>query len=106
MYWITADLTDRVAVDSVCRQPAAEHEDATLLVNATGLFLPKPFLDHDGADYASYQELNRAIFFVTQTVARGMVAQGQGGSIVNIGSMLRRLPPAGPAATDRRSSSH
>ena len=86
-YGITADLTDRMAVDSVCRQLAAEHEDATLLVNAAGLFLPKPFLDHDGADYDSYQALNRAIFFVTQTVAKGMVAGGQGGSIVNIGSM-------------------
>ena len=56
-------------------------------MNAAGLFVPKPFLDHDGADYDSYQELNRAIFFLTQTVAKGMVGHGQGGSIVNIGSM-------------------
>ena len=86
-YGITADLTDRTAVDAVCRQLGAEHADATLLVNAVGLFLPKPFLDHTGADYDVYQELNRAMFFITQTVARGMVAQGQGGSIVNIGSL-------------------
>lgn len=86
-YGITADLTDRMAVDMVCRQLGAEHADATLLVNAVGLFLPKPFLDHTGADYDVYQELNRAMFFITQTVARGMVAQGQGGSIVNIGSL-------------------
>jgi NAD(P)-dependent dehydrogenase (short-subunit alcohol dehydrogenase family) len=86
-YGITADLTDRMAVDAVCRQLGAEHADATLLVNAVGLFLPKPFLDHTGADYDVYQELNRAMFFITQTVARGMVAQGQGGSIVNIGSL-------------------
>jgi len=84
---ITADLSDRMAADSVCHQLAADHADATLLVNAAGLFLPKPFLDHDGADYDSYQELNRAIFFLTQTVVRGMVATGEGGSIVNIGSM-------------------
>jgi NAD(P)-dependent dehydrogenase (short-subunit alcohol dehydrogenase family) len=74
-------------VEAVCRQLAAEHADATLLVNAAGLFLPKPFLDHDAADYDSYQELNRAIFFLTQTVARGIKDQGQGGSIVNIGSI-------------------
>ena len=86
-YGITADLSDRVAADAVCHQLAADHADATLLVNAAGLFLPKPFLDHDGADYDSYQELNRAIFFLTQTVAKGMVGHGQGGSIVNIGSM-------------------
>jgi len=84
---ISADLSDRMAADAVCHQLATEHADATLLVNAAGLFLPKPFLDHDGADYDSYQELNRAIFFVTQTVARGMVSHGQGGAIVNVGSM-------------------
>ncbi|MGH3407717.1 MAG: SDR family NAD(P)-dependent oxidoreductase [Streptosporangiaceae bacterium] len=84
---ITADLTDRMQVERVCRQLADEHADATLLVNAAGLFIPKPFLDHDGADYDSYAELDRAIFFVTQTVVRGMVAGGRGGSIVNIGSI-------------------
>jgi NAD(P)-dependent dehydrogenase (short-subunit alcohol dehydrogenase family) len=84
---ITADLADRMAAERVCQQLAGEHADATLLVNAAGLFIPKPFLDHDAADYDSYAELNRAIFFITQTVARGMVAGGRGGSIVNIGSM-------------------
>ena len=85
-YGITADLTDRIQAERAW-QLADEHADATLLVNAAGLFIPKPFLDHDGADYDSYAELNRAIFFLTQTVVRGMVAGGQGGSIVNIGSM-------------------
>ena len=84
---ITADLADRMQAERVCQQLAAEHADATLLVNAAGLFVPKPFLDHDGADYDSYAELDRATFFITQTVARGMVAGGHGGSIVNIGSM-------------------
>ena len=86
-FGITADLTDRMQAERVCRQLAAEHADATLLLNAAGLFVPKPFLDHDGDDYDSYAELNRAIFFLTQTVVRGMVAAGRGGSIVNIGSM-------------------
>jgi NAD(P)-dependent dehydrogenase (short-subunit alcohol dehydrogenase family) len=84
---ITADLADRKHVDRVREQLADEHADATLLVNAAGLLIPKPFLDYDGASYDSYLELDRAIFFVTQTVARGMVEQGRGGSIVNIGSM-------------------
>ena len=84
---ITADLADRMQVERVRQQLAADHADATLLVNAAGLFVPKPFLDHDGADYDSYAELDRAMFFITQTVARGMVAGRQGGSIVNVGSM-------------------
>jgi NAD(P)-dependent dehydrogenase (short-subunit alcohol dehydrogenase family) len=84
---ITAELTDRDQVERVCRQLADEHADATLLVNAAGFFIPKPFLDYDGPFYDSYLELDRAIFFLTQTVARGMVEAGHGGSIVNIGSM-------------------
>jgi NAD(P)-dependent dehydrogenase (short-subunit alcohol dehydrogenase family) len=87
VYGITAELTDRDQVERVRQQLADEHADATLLVNAAGFFIPKPFLDYDGDFYDSYLELDRAIFFLTQTVARGMVQAGHGGSIVNIGSM-------------------
>jgi NAD(P)-dependent dehydrogenase (short-subunit alcohol dehydrogenase family) len=84
---ITADLADRAQVEDVCRQLAADHADATLLVNAAGFFIPRPFLEYDGEFYDAYLELTRAIFFITQTVAKGMIDCGQGGSIVNIGSM-------------------
>ena len=84
---ITADLADRMQVERVCQQLAGEHPDATLLVNAAGFFIPKTFLDYDGPSYDSYLELDRAIFFLTQTVVRCMVEAGNGGSIVNIGSM-------------------
>jgi len=84
---ITADLADRAQVEAVQRQLAAEHADATLLVNAAGFFIPRPFLDYDGAFYDSYLELDRAIFFLTQTVALGILASGGDGAIVNIGSM-------------------
>ena len=84
---ITADITDREQADRVRQQLADQHADATLLVNAAGFFIPKTFLDYDGASYDAYLELDRAMFFLTQTVARGMIAQGRGGSIVNIGSM-------------------
>jgi NAD(P)-dependent dehydrogenase (short-subunit alcohol dehydrogenase family) len=86
-YGITADLADREEVERVRQQLADEHADATLLVNAAGLFVPTPFLDYDGASYDAYLELDRAIFFLTQTVVRGMVDGGRGGAIVNIGSM-------------------
>jgi NAD(P)-dependent dehydrogenase (short-subunit alcohol dehydrogenase family) len=86
-YGITADLADRAQVERVCRQLAEEHADATLLVNAAGFFIPKTFLEYDGAAYDAYLELDRAMFFLTQAVVRGMIEHGQGGAIVNIGSM-------------------
>lgn len=87
IHGIAADLNDRAAVDALRSQLTAEHSDATLLMNAAGVFAPKPFLEHTPADYDRYLELNRATFFITQTVTANMVAAERPGAIVNLGSM-------------------
>lgn len=56
------------------------------LVNASGIFSPKPFLEHTLKDYDSYLDLNRGFFFITQAVAKKMKSTN-GGAIVNVGSM-------------------
>ena len=84
---LAAELTDRAAIADVRRALSEDHSDATLLVNAAGIFDPKPFLEYDEQFYDSFMELNYALFFLTQTVVEGMIARGEGGSIVNIGSM-------------------
>lgn len=56
------------------------------LVNASGIFGPKPFLEHTMEDYNSYLDLNRGFFFITQSVANKM-KNTNGGAIVNVGSM-------------------
>jgi len=63
-----------------------EFSNVDYLVNASGIFGPKPFLDHTAEDYDSYLDLNRGFFFITQATARAMQKSG-GGSIVNVGSM-------------------
>ena len=40
------------------------------LVNASGIFGPKPFLEHTVEDYNSYLDLNRGFFFITQSAAK------------------------------------
>nr|WP_296067407.1 SDR family oxidoreductase [uncultured Actinoplanes sp.] len=84
---LTADLADRAEVRQIADQLTVEHPDATLLVNAAGFFIPRAFLEYDEEFYDSYLELNRAIFFLSQAVAKNMVSSGHTGSIVNIGSM-------------------
>ena len=95
---ITADLANRDDVKRVQDMLAAEHADATLLVNSAGFFIPKPYLDYEGADYDAYLELARSAFFITQTVTRGMIAAG-GGAIVNIGAMWAHQAIAATPAT-------
>ncbi|MDX5565710.1 SDR family oxidoreductase [Streptomyces sp. ID05-04B] len=84
---LAADLNDPAAVERLRAELARDHADAGLLVNAAGVFAPKPFLEHTPEDYDRYQAINRAFFLITQTVAAGMVERGTKGSIVNVGSM-------------------
>jgi NAD(P)-dependent dehydrogenase (short-subunit alcohol dehydrogenase family) len=82
-----ADISDPQDAFQLVEQIADKLSDIQYLVNAAGVFLPKSFLDHSEADYDRYLNINRGTFFATQQVARNMVQHGQGGAIVNIGSM-------------------
>jgi NAD(P)-dependent dehydrogenase (short-subunit alcohol dehydrogenase family) len=80
------DLTIPDEMGGLIRHVRDEMKAVKYLVNAAGVFAPKPFLEHTGDDYDAYLDLTRATFFVTQQVAKNMVANG-GGAIVNVGSM-------------------
>jgi len=83
---IAVDLLSENGVAHVLARVKNEEGPIRHLVNAAGTFSPKPFLEHDVADFDRYHALNRAFFAITQAVAENMKAHG-GGSIVNIGSM-------------------
>ena len=81
----TADITNREEVNKLIAE-IEKLSNLDYLVNASGIFGPKPFLDHSIEDYDSYLDLNRGFFFISQAAARVMKNTG-GGSIVNVGSM-------------------
>lgn len=81
------DITDTGAVRAFTDRVPDDFSDLTGLVNGAGVFLPRPFLEHSEEDYDRYLDLNRGTFFLTQAVARAMTVRGNGGAIVNIGSM-------------------
>jgi len=79
------DITNREEVAGLVAQ-IGQLSNLDYLVNASGIFGPKPFLDHTAEDYDSYLDLNRGFFFISQAAAKAMKNSG-GGSIVNVGSM-------------------
>ncbi|MEO9952198.1 MULTISPECIES: SDR family oxidoreductase [Nonlabens] len=81
----TVDISNTTEVTSLI-ESIDGLDNLDYLVNASGIFGPKPFLDHTMEDYNSYLDLNRGFFFITQSAAKKMKAT-QGGSIVNVGSM-------------------
>lgn len=84
---IVADLSSHEGVLELLTVLDKDHRDIDLLVNAAGVFFPKPFLEHGVSDYDQYLNLNRAFFFITQKVVSLMIAQNKQGAIVNVGSM-------------------
>ncbi|GAA0395285.1 SDR family oxidoreductase [Cocleimonas flava] len=83
---LQADLYKAEDLQSIVEFANSGNQHIKYLLNSAGYFKPTPFVDHSNDDYDIYQELNRAIFFISQAVAKNMIANG-GGSIVNIGSM-------------------
>ncbi|GAL74557.1 short-chain dehydrogenase/reductase SDR [Nonlabens ulvanivorans] len=79
------DITNTVQVKEL-NAKINSLDNLDYLVNASGIFSPRAFLDHTTADYDSYQDLNRGFFFITQAAAKKM-SETKGGAIVNVGSM-------------------
>lgn len=84
---LTANLSSEEGVANLLTTLDEQHSNVDLLVNAAGVFFPKPFLEYQEADYDQYMSLNRAFFFITQKVVANLVAKNRPGAIVNIGSM-------------------
>lgn len=83
---VSLDLTDSDAVKTFAASLKDIAPNLKYVVNAAGYFSPKPFLEHEEADYDIYHHFNRAFFFINQAAAK-VLAKNGGGSIVNIGSM-------------------
>lgn len=79
------DVTDLAASAAL----VADRGPFDVLVNAAGLARHSPALDTDPADFDAAMNLNlRAAYFLTREVARGLIASGRPGSLVNVSSQM------------------
>lgn len=82
---VTLDITDLEAAARV----VAEHGPFDVLVNSAGLARPGPATETTPEDYDAVTDLNvRAAYFLTRTVARGLIEAGKPGSLINITSQM------------------
>jgi 2-deoxy-D-gluconate 3-dehydrogenase len=86
---IHANLMDRSAIQPVVDQVVRELGAIDILLNNAGIIRRANFLEFSEKDWDDVIQLNQStVFFLSQAVAKQMVAQGRGGKIVNIASML------------------
>jgi len=95
---IRVDLTSESEVEQFLESIEKDFKTVDYLVNTSGIFGPKPFLESTPQDYDSFLSINRGLFFITQAVAKKMKNNG-GGSIVNVGSYWAKQAVKGTPTT-------
>ena len=86
---IQADLSQQDALTSIVTQSVSAFGRVDILVNNAGTIRRQDALDFSEKDWDDVMNLNlKSVFFLSQAVARQFQAQGNGGKIINIASML------------------
>ncbi len=89
---ISADITDPDAPERLVNETVSHFGGIDILVNCAGVFIWKKFLDQTREDWDTTVATNlSAPFFLTQQVARVMIEQGRGGSILNVVSIHGKM---------------
>lgn len=79
------DITDIATTEAA----VAEHGPFDILVNSAGLARHTPSIETTAEDYDAATNLNvRAAYFLTRAVAKGLIAAGKPGSLMNISSQM------------------
>jgi 2-deoxy-D-gluconate 3-dehydrogenase len=86
---VRADLADRGCVAGIVEETVARLGGADILVNNAGIIRRAPLTEFTERDWDDVMDVNaRNLFFLSQAVARVLIAQGRGGKIINLASML------------------
>jgi 2-deoxy-D-gluconate 3-dehydrogenase len=86
---ITEDLRGPAALRRVVEQAVSAMGRIDILVNNAGIIRRADSIDFTEADWDDVIDLNlKSVFFLAQAAARQFLAQGGGGKIVNVASML------------------
>ncbi|UXY09129.1 2-dehydro-3-deoxy-D-gluconate 5-dehydrogenase KduD [Kosakonia sp. ML.JS2a] len=86
---IQADLRHQQALEGIVAETVEKMGRVDILVNNAGTIRRCDALDFSEKDWDEVMDLNlKTVFFLSQAVARQFIAQGDGGKIINIASML------------------
>lgn len=85
---VQADLATLEPIARVVEEATADGR-VDILVNNAGIIRRADAVDFTEADWDAVMDVNlKSVFFLTQAFARGWLADGQGGRVINIASLL------------------
>ena len=88
---VAVDVADRAQVRAAVKETVGALGRLDILFNNAGFNKPLPFMDVDEANFNAIMRVNAwGVLVCTQEAARQMLAQGQGGKIINTASIAGR----------------
>ncbi len=88
---VPLDVTRQESIDAAVAEVEGAWGGIDILVNNAALFEASPIVEITHQSFDKLFAVNVAgTFFTTQAVARGMIARGQGGKIINMASQAGR----------------
>jgi NAD(P)-dependent dehydrogenase (short-subunit alcohol dehydrogenase family) len=86
---VTLDVTDTDSIREAFEATEQALGLVTVVVNNAGITIPKPLVDLEGGDWSAVIDTNlNGVAYVTREASQRMIAAGQGGSVINIASIL------------------
>ncbi len=87
------EATDRSSVELVLETVMSQQGKVDILVNGAGGNSATPYLEISDEEFRSIVDLNiRSVFVACQAFGKRMIDLGNGGSIINVGSMSGLIP--------------
>lgn len=88
-YDLRADLSDTAGIPDLIAQAKARFGRVDILVNNAGIIRREDAIKFCEKDWDDVIDLNlKTVFFFSQAAAKHFIAQGAGGKIINVASML------------------
>ncbi|HXV81485.1 MAG TPA: SDR family oxidoreductase [Candidatus Binatia bacterium] len=86
---VAGDIGERSTGERLVATAVERFGSVDVLINNAGIFYPKAFLDSKEDDLEKFFYTNlKGTYLTSQAAARQMVVQGEGGAIINIGTVL------------------
>jgi len=86
---VNADLMQTDSIPTIIEQSVTAFGHIDILVNNAGIIRRNDALEFTEQDWDQVMDVNlKSAFFLSQSVAKQFIAQGTGGKIINIASML------------------
>ncbi|CAM2913858.1 SDR family oxidoreductase [Rariglobus hedericola] len=92
-YFLPSEASDKAQLNNLLEAVLKRSGHVDIVVNGAGVNSPTPFLDITEEEFERIMDINvKGVFLGCQVFGKYLTERGQGGSIINLGSMSGLVP--------------